>query len=64
MIEIEDGVITKDGKKIGTANKDFKYGYHPAVCVEVLGKTKWFELDTPELIDKIKAWAEKESENV
>ncbi len=31
MIEIKDGIIIKDGKKIGTANQDLQYGYHPSV---------------------------------
>ena len=64
MIEIKDGIITKDGKKIGTANQDLQYGYHPTVLVEVLGKKKRFGIETPKLIEKIKAYAEKESENL
>lgn len=57
MIKIEKGVITFNGKKVGTANKDFKFGYHPAVVVTIGKKNKWFELDESNLLAKIADFA-------
>jgi hypothetical protein len=57
-MKIERGIITNDhGVVIGSANHDLKYGYHPAVLVEVRDKRKWFEYDEPDLVAKIADFA-------
>ena len=57
-MRIENGEILDGDKVVGTANKGLKFGYHPAVKVEVNGKVEWFEFDTPDLINKIIQYAE------
>ena len=57
-MKIEFGVISQDGKTIGTARKEFRFGYHLAVHVTVnkgrgRREEKWFELDAPDLLAKI-----------
>ena len=53
-ISINNGTITKQGKRIGQVMQDLKHGYHPAVLLSLdNGFKKWYELDTPELIDVI-----------
>ena len=56
-ITIDDGIITKDGKKIGTVMHQVKYGYHPAVLLKSSDHSfsKWYELDQKNLIDTIVA---------
>lgn len=56
-IEIKNGIITKNGTKIGTANKDLKYGYCPAVLVTVQDKHVWFYFNEPGLLSKIADFA-------
>ncbi len=57
-MEIINGQILDDSDKIiGTATKELKYGYHPAVKVTVGSHTKWFELDEPDLLAKIADFA-------
>ena len=56
-MKIEAGKITTDdGKDIGTARLELKYGYHPAVLVEVGKAAKWFEADERDLLAKIRAY--------
>ena len=60
-MNIENGVITtKSGKYVGTATKELKHGYHPAVKVVVHGVVVWFELDEPELLAKIADFAREQ----
>ena len=51
-IKIENGKILSGDVQVGTANKDFKHGYHPAILVEVADQRVWFELDEPDLLAK------------
>jgi hypothetical protein len=53
-ITISNGKISQDGKVVGTAMKDFKYGYHPAVLVKIGNVREWFELDEPHMVYKIR----------
>lgn len=57
LIEIAGGVIRANGQRIGTVNKDLKHGYHPVARMKVGQVTEDFELDTPDLIERIKAAA-------
>ena len=53
-MKISNGIImNQEGRKIGTATKEFKNGYHPAVMAVVGCYVKWFELDEPDLLAKI-----------
>lgn len=56
-MEIRNGEITEGSRLIGTAVKDFKFGYHPAVKVNIQDKEKWFEFDEPDLLAKIADYA-------
>jgi len=53
---IRNGSITKNGKEIGRADHDLKFGYHPMVKVKVHSNpkaTKHFELDHKDLVSSI-----------
>jgi len=52
-MKIENGEIYIGSKKVGSAVRDFKFGYHPAVVVTINGRHKWFELDENNLLAKI-----------
>ena len=52
-IDITDGTIKIEGKKVGTVFNEMKHGYHPAVKLVVNKKVEWHEIDTPNLIDVI-----------
>lgn len=56
-VEIKSGEIRVGGVNVGTARKELKYGYHPAVLVEVGKNSKWFELDEKDLLAKIAEFA-------
>jgi hypothetical protein len=57
-MNIENGVITtKDGRFVGTATKELKHGYHPAIKVVVHDVVAWFELAEPDLLGKIADFA-------
>jgi hypothetical protein len=57
-IRIENGDIYSGSIKVGTANKDLKHGYHPAIVVEMNdGNHKWFEMDESDLLAKIADYA-------
>ena len=60
-ITIENGKILAGDVQIGTANKGFKHGYHPAICVAVGRHCRWFEYDTPDLLAKIADFAREHS---
>ena len=60
MERIENGIIYNDNGSLGTAKKDLKFGYHPAVIATVSGKSEWFELDEPDLLAKIADWAREQ----
>ena len=53
IITIQNGRILQDGKVVGSAMRDFKYGYHPAVLVRIGKVQEWFELDESNLVHKI-----------
>lgn len=55
-VEIKDGTITLDGRKVGRAEKDFKHGYHPVIVATAGDQRKEFEMDTPDLIKAVKEW--------
>ena len=57
-ITISNGNISQDGKVVGTAMYDYKYGYHPAVLVKIGNVRKWFELGSPNLVHKIRKYAQ------
>jgi ABC-type ATPase involved in cell division len=50
---IEGNIININGKNIGTIFQDYKYGYHPAIKLQIGKKITWFELDEKDLINKI-----------
>jgi hypothetical protein len=60
-MQIQNGIISENGKKVGKAFRDFKYSYHPAIKVEIGSGPKphitWFELDEPDLLAKIADYA-------
>ena len=60
-IIIKEGKVFKGEKQIGTADYDFKYGYHPAVLAQKGDKKEWFEIDDP--LQKIVNWFKKENKN-
>jgi hypothetical protein len=60
-IRIEQGEIFLNDRKVGTANKDLKYGYHPAVLVKVGEQQIYFEMDEPDLLAKIGDFAREHS---
>ena len=59
-MKIDNGEIFYNGRKIGTAVKDLKFGYHPAVLVKIDNQKKWFELDEKDLLAKIADYAREE----
>lgn len=60
-MKIENGIIKENNTFVGTAKKSFKYGYHPAVKVEIEnGTVRWFELDEQDLVNKIISWVQRE----
>ena len=56
-MKIENGIISDQGRKIGTVTKELKNGYHPAAMAVVGCFVKWFELDDPDLLAKIADFA-------
>jgi hypothetical protein len=51
-VTLKNGEVLLDGKFRGLIRKSFRYGYHPMAEVMVEGKTGWFELDDPDLVQK------------
>jgi hypothetical protein len=51
-MQIENGEITEGSRFIGTAIKELRFGYHPAVKVTIGKNIKWFEQDEPDLLGK------------
>ena len=60
-VEIKNGTVNVNGMKFGECFQEFKNGYHPAVKLSFVSGKKaiWFELDEPDLINKIKAKVKK-----
>ena len=50
-ITIDNGIVTVEGKQVGTVMQDLKHGYHPCVAVRIDGApVEWLEVDTKNLI--------------
>ena len=56
-VMIENSVITIGSQKVGTANQDFRFGYHPSIRVTVGEAETWFELDASDLLAKVANFA-------
>jgi post-segregation antitoxin (ccd killing protein) len=53
-ITFDNGVITRGGKKIGTAMKSLQHGYHPSIELKLAnGYNNWYELDADDLMQTI-----------
>lgn len=53
-VTVSQGEIIVDDKVIGHVFKFFKHGYHPMVELDVGGKAFEFEIDTKDLVNKVK----------
>jgi hypothetical protein len=52
-ITIDNGSVQVAGKEVGRCDHGYKFGYHPAILLEIGSEREWFELDTPDLMEKI-----------
>lgn len=52
-ITLDNGRVIVNGETVGSLNKEFRYGYHPAACLTIGARVEWFELDQTDLMTAI-----------